>query len=314
MQLYGNFPRIGSYAEAESYFKRTPARTDRSYKIGQEGKGKGCTILGYWRENERPLNTGNPYLGYTRMIFAKNGDIRLRYHDTDVVAYRPDGTVVVTPWDSMSTDTFYRRVGPTGTYSHFASSPSNMLMVFAADAPRDQWGRREQGKLYQIRHCATLCPDDGGGWLIDETDTEPFLWPTYHKDREHRLREFRLRDLKAFLIMTLSHLEAQPIRYPNYNLGEVDLLSLVTDPTSWLQIAQTHEWLWEKEHSNPRRGRGRELPHDIASRVDRFMRKLRNKLLLETEIVTMEQRPYLTSHGQATVMNQLIKKYSEGDL
>lgn len=313
MQLSGQLPQIGSYAEALAYFTRTPARTGRSYKIRTEGSGKGntYTVTGMWKENERPLNTTNPYLGYTRMIVDSDGDIRMRYHDTDVVTYHPKGTVTVHPWDSISTDTFYRALGPTGTFSHFASNPSDLLMLYDMTQPASEYGWRSQGKLYQLDGRTRIHPNGDGSWWLDEIDTIPFEWPTYHPDRSKRLREFDLAGLRSYLLITLHHMVGKRDMLHDETYTTSEIIALVADEKSWLTIATQADWLHnmnQRRHGQRNRW-GRDLPNDIESRVERFMRSLRNMLYAELGIVTIEKRPYLTSHGQVTALNQLVKRY-----
>lgn len=49
----------------------------------------------------------------TKLVIRRPGDVyAFRYHHTDVVAYHPDGRLVIRPWDSQSTVYFARCLVP----------------------------------------------------------------------------------------------------------------------------------------------------------------------------------------------------------
>lgn len=322
MQLSGNFPRIRSYAEAEAYFNNTPARTSRMMKEGEQELSYGHKRVAktrMWRENERPLNT-NTYLGYTRVIRYDDGTYAMRYHDTDVISYHPNGSVTVVPFSTLSTDTFFRSLCPPLMYSQFYDGgaragefrPSDLLALAPPHAEHDGEYRRWQGPwhVYRLRGRTTFVPDEDTYRFEHEGDYEPWEWPVVDKARVREcLKPYRLRDLERFLTVTLTIDKAF---MGSRVLAHDELRAILLDHTRWIELARNTRYMHKAEGKS--HGWGSDPDNSAKGIARRACERFRIHLLRAHGIMQFETRPYLTSFGEVSVYTQLRRKYETGGL
>jgi len=139
-----NIPRIRSYEEALKFYEsadNSPASNG-------------------WRALCRKRDT-------SKIIRHDSaGDIRIRYHHTDVVTYKPDGRVVVQPYDSVNTVAFADRVLPNGVV---ARSTGGKMWVGDLDG------------VYQPVQNELVFLQGPNKWFVDKTTVAPVT--QYQLDR-----------------------------------------------------------------------------------------------------------------------------------
>ncbi len=139
-----NIPRIRSYEEAlKVYESATPSP-----------KSDGWRALAAKRDTSKVLHLDS------------DNSIRIRYHHTDVVTYKPDGRVVVHPHDSVNTVAFADRVLPNG--------------VMARSFDGHMWVGDQEG-LYQPVKDELMFIQGVSKWFVDKTTVAPVTW--YQLDR-----------------------------------------------------------------------------------------------------------------------------------
>lgn len=110
-----NLPRVASWQQAKDFWERA-----KPLKINPDQR-----FLG--RPND-----------LSKLVARHPGEVyTFRYHQTDVVAYHPDGRLVIKPWASTSTALFARRLCPS--YLNIEGSS----------------GTRHGNAYFQVNNCRT---------------------------------------------------------------------------------------------------------------------------------------------------------------
>lgn len=107
-----DMPRIGSWMDADSWYKQTPFPIRRKE----------------WAEapNARPLSSIRMF--HKRIV--KNGDdYELTLYGTPLVTYHKDGTVTSIQYDTVSSQAFHWRVRPEGIHYRKASGGKILLQL-----------------------------------------------------------------------------------------------------------------------------------------------------------------------------------------
>ncbi len=154
-----NLPRIRSYKEALDFYNiATPSPS-----------GDGWRALGSKRDTSKIIRLDS------------NGDIRLRYHHTDVVLYTADGDLVVTTHNSSNTVAFANRFLPCGI-----GARSHDGCMYVGDTVG------EYGPSHKV---LTFLQSPTGNWFVDKTTVAPVTWYDLDRSKAAAIRK----TMKPFL-------------------------------------------------------------------------------------------------------------------
>ena len=118
---------INNHAEAVAFYES--CKTKRGHDHGDERRIKG-------KESSKQMS----------VRIRKNGDVAFKYHDTDVVTWRPNNSYVVHGWASQSTATFASTFMP---HNHFMSRECQRLQI----------GSWSDGTVYPVWRSVTVYGD-----------------------------------------------------------------------------------------------------------------------------------------------------------
>jgi hypothetical protein len=188
--------RLDSHAEALAYYNSMkPWR-------GETADG-----------DERPLR--NRRYRNTGVRKLADGSVVFRLHQTDVVTYRSDGSVVLRIYDSMTTAEFIHAHAP----SHISASLSGYSVGHVRVA--GNFYRACGGDVLTIR---------GSG----VTGARPWIWPRVNRKAANAFRrETGLDKVRQWLRA------AQAMGFPVYDrkwLGQVDVAGIIADPARWPEL------------------------------------------------------------------------------
>ena len=200
-------PHVESYAEAVAAWERAKRWRSQSYthniKHGSPGRGGGVwseTTGDTLHPNERRM--GESTKRYHGIIKYDDGCVALRYHDTNVVTWRPDDTFVVTGYESRSTTAFADAATPRGVsfnMTAFANMGETTFIVRlagnASTGHSERWWT--PGRFYQMRRvCAFTSRDDSrpsGRAGDDKRETREWTRETRERETREWTRETRER-------------------------------------------------------------------------------------------------------------------------
>lgn len=186
-------PRVDSYAAAEAALAK--------YKALEATKRR-----------RKPMPVGTyPLGGHAKSVTwvrqEDGGEIAFQLYDTDVVTWRPDNSVVIDNYGTVTTTGFASRFLPRGISLNFPTSVrgregGNKGIEFSADMG-NRWGSRHicQGGLARFI-------EQDGAWVPDETTLDPInLLDIDRKMAREATAGLPWKDFEMWLSMAPMHLD-----------------------------------------------------------------------------------------------------------
>ena len=127
-----HIPTLNSYADALGAWERAHKWRSQYYtnQVWEDGYAREKT--GHLHANDRRL--GDSTKRYHGIIKYDDGDVALRYHDTDVVTWHPGDSFTVRAWPSRSTGAFATATTPHGiSFNMIGGSGKKDALVSVGD-------------------------------------------------------------------------------------------------------------------------------------------------------------------------------------
>ena len=247
--MYGydssNLPHLATYAEAHKFWERADTWRNKDERILDSRRKPNITIRK-----------------------TSDGSIACKLYNTDVVTYKPDGSLQLKPWASVSTDSFARPLLlHTNVYPHF-----NRGIVQIAD------------KFYRSTNI-TLTLVDGPSYRLV---SEPEEFTLYYINKKASAEVMNAHDYKAFCTW-VKMVAASGIEYTPTGRFYIDTVSAkLVDRTKWPELLV---FCGYRQYSQPYIVR--------AVDVQATIKRVRTKLYSEhPQVFDAERQPFLTTEQE----------------
>lgn len=188
---------------------------------------------------------------YLWMWQDTDGSIVLHQHATDIMWYRPDGSIELAPYRSTSTDTLVNITLPQGIAVDYEHPCTNNGILGLAEKPdidhsRYKWHAMQEYTAYRLSpHVGSdrrvvLRKEDDGRWRVanPEATLIPFKIPRVQVPvAKAAYAAYRIADFQAWSAGMLALTTVETARNPSLVSPESRLEALA-DPESWLTLLQ----------------------------------------------------------------------------
>ena len=280
-----------------------------------------------WRDKRTERKLGNSDKSYHGITLRENGDVALRYHDTDVVTWHPDNSFSVCTYPSRSTDAFIVRCTPSdfSTYFNNARKMNGDYLVKLSNKPHSTswWSNKpharcvttlpegsENMRIYRLNksvsgaHKFKRNPDTE---VLEVVETDPDLpsttpWVLPHVDRAKArmaLREFGFHDFSAWLAARWGMGAYTKPEYTPHR-GANSILTDLVDRSRWENFLRLDIYRVELGNPHSRLAWGRtahttsDYPRYAKACVNKTLVAVRLAIYERMDVVdTSETTPYL---------------------
>ena len=266
-----------------------------------------------WRDKRTERKLGKSDKSYHGITLRENGDVALRYHDTDVVTWHPDNSFSVCKYPSQSTDAFIVRCTPSDFSTYFNNelkTNGDYLVKLSNEPHSTSWWIDQSVRIYRLNksvsgaHKFRRNPDTE---LLEVVETDPHLpsttpWVLPHVDRAKArmaLREFGFHDFIAWLAARWGMgTYTKPEYTPHTGVNSV--LTDLVDRSRWENFLRLDTYRVELGNPHSRLAWGRTA--HTTSDYPRYAKACVNKTLLAVRLAiyermdvvdTSETTPYL---------------------
>lgn len=231
--------------------------------------------------------------------------IAFKYHRTDVVTYVKDDSVVIRPWNSMSTDTFMRGCAPVGMQSAFSNDRFNLLKCCEAGDTRNHWS--SIGSIWDIDGAsARFTRSEAGTWIPDEGSTTPFEVPKANRKKgQDALKKYPYRDLGLWLNAATA-MGVKPKTDYTLNCRRAATVVEQLETREWAPFLTCSDWRTNENQS----WRTQKARDDNWSWRQKILTGVRHAIYEVEGVMDTELRPFLSSWEEVKSIRQLQTTYA----